>query len=519
VSRYRIILLWLLIYPACILAQDEFRVRDESYDQPEHTDQEGRTPIDWQAGTIEFDRRIGDDVRRLLDDVVFIHDDTRMFCDSAYLYSEANTLRAFSNIIIEVSDTVTIYGDQLFYDGNRRWAELTGNVRMVDPQMTLYTHYLEYDLNANTANYLDGGRIVDAENELISRWGFYYADNKEFFFRDDVVLINPEYIMETDTMMYNTATEIAYFFGPTTIVSDENTIFCRNGWYDTRNDIARFSRDAFFTNQEQSMTGDSVFYDRNTGYGRAVNNVLIRDSIENVVITGHFAEHFEEQGLSVVTRDAMLTMIADNDSLFLHADTLKSLYHKETDERQIFAYHRARFFRHDLQGLSDSIVYNMADSVIYMFHDPVLWSGMYQMTARNIEIKTTEDEVQWIQLHDAAFIISEEDTLGFNQMKGRSMVGYFRDNALWRVDVDGNGETIFFIREDDGSLAGINKAVSSNITIFVEGTEVTGIQFIRQPEATLFPPEDLPADDRLLRNFHWLDHRRPQDKRDIFEWR
>lgn len=174
--------------------------------------QDERTPIDWEASSFEFDRRIGEDVRRLLGNVVFNHEDTRMFCDSAYLYSEANSLRAFSNIVIEVSDTVTMYGDRLFYDGNRRWAELTGNVRLTDPQMTLYTDYLEYDLDNNTATYTQGGRIVDASNELQSLWGFYYADDKEFFFRDDVLLVNPDYIMETDTMRYNTSTEIAYFF-------------------------------------------------------------------------------------------------------------------------------------------------------------------------------------------------------------------------------------------------------------------------------------------------------------------
>lgn len=481
--------------------------------------QDESTPIDWQAKSASFDRQLGEDVRRLKGDVVFIHEDTRMYCDSAYLYSADNNLRAFSNIRILVSDTVTIYGDELFYDGNRRWAELTGNVLMTDPQMMLYTDYLEYDLDANTANYIDGGRIVDAENELTSLWGFYFADEKEFFFRDDVVLVNPDYVMESDTLMYNTVTEVAWFHGPTTITSEENTIFCRNGWYDTRNDIARFSRDAFFTNKEQSMTGDSVFYDRNAGYGKAINNVLIRDSIENIIITGHFAEHFEKEGLSIVTRDALMTMIADNDSLFMHADTLKTIHFEETDQRRLFAYHKARFYRSDLQGLSDSIVYDTADSTIYMFHNPVLWTEMYQLTARNIEVKSSGDAVQSLQLNEAAFIIAEVDTLGFNQMKGRSMTGHFRDNALWRVDVDGNGETIFFLREDDGELVGINKGISSNIVIFVDGNEITGIQFVRQPESTLFPPNELPADQRLLQNFEWLEHRRPVSKEDVFNWR
>lgn len=481
--------------------------------------QEETTPIDWEAGVIAFDRSIGEDVRRLLDDVVFTHEDTKMYCDSAYLYSEANSLRAYSNIVIEVSDTVTIYGDQLYYDGNDRLAELTGNVRMVEPDMTLYTEYLEYDLDENTANYIDGGRIVDKENELTSIWGFYYADDKMFFFKDDVVLTNPDYIMESDTLKYHTASETAYFHGPTTIVSEENTIFCRNGWYDTKEDVARFSKDAFFTNQEQSMTGDSVYYDRNRGYGRAKNNIFIQDSVENIHVTGHLAEHFEHEGRSVVTREAMMTMVAEEDSLFLHADTLKTTYEEETDERRVFAYNHARFYRTDLQGLSDSIVYQSADSTIYMYDNPVLWSEMYQLTADSIQIKLTEDEVHYVRLDQAAFIISEEDTLGYNQMKGRSMTGYFRDNELYRVDVDGNGETIFYVREEDGSLAGINKAISSDIVIFVDGTEITGIQFVRQPDATLYPPEELPEDDRRLRNFEWLEHRRPKNKSDIFIWK
>ncbi len=481
--------------------------------------QEERTPIDWEAGTIEFDRRIGEDVRRLIDDVVFTHEDTRMYCDSAYLYSEANSLRAYGNIFIHVSDTVSIYGNELYYDGDRRWAELTGDVRMVDPQMTLYTDYLEYDLDLNTANYIDGGRIVDAENELTSVWGFYYADDKEFFFRDEVTLVNPEYTMESDTLKYNTQSEVAYFFGPTTIVSEENTIFCRNGWYDTRQDLARFSKDAFFTNQEQSMTGDSVFYDRNRGYGRATSNVLIRDSIEDVMITGHFAEHFENDGMSVVTQEAVLTVITDNDSLFMHADTLKSVYAEERDERYFYAHHHARFFSNDLQGLSDSIVYSVPDSLIYLYHSPVLWSDVYQLTANTIEVKTDGREMLSVALDEAAFIISEEEDLGYNQMKGRNMLGHFRDNELWRVDVDGNSQTIFFIRDEDGDLVGINKAISSNVVIFVEGREITGIQFVRQPEATLFPPEDIPQEDRMLQNFQWQADRRPRDKWDIFEWR
>ncbi len=476
------------------------------------------TPVEYNASSLQYDKSLGADVRKLIGDVVFIHEDTRMYCDSAYMYTATNSFKAFSNIFIQVSDTVSIYGDQLDYSGNTRQAELTGNVVMEDPQMTLTTEAMRYDLNSNTANYYTGGHIREAENELTSTWGFYYADEKRFFFKEEVVLTNPQYVMVCDTLLYNTFSGVAYFLGPTSITSEENLILCRNGWYDTRNDLARFSKDAYISSNEHSITGDTLYYDRNLGYGRANQNVVIHDSIQNTLITGHFAEHFEKTGLSTVTQQAMLTVIAEDDSLFLHADTLKSVFYEEDQQRWVFAYNKAQFFREDLQGKCDSIVYSFADSTIYLFNDPIIWSGPHQMIANRIEVKTSQEQIQMVELFDAAFIVSREDTLGYNQVKGRKLTGHFNDNDLYRLDVFGNGETIYYVREEDGSLVGINKALASDIVIFFEEQRVTGIRFLDQPEANLFPPEKLDAEQRLLNNFQWLVNERPQSKKDIFSW-
>jgi len=475
-----------------------------------------KTPIDFQANSLQFDRQLGADARRLIGNVRFSHQGTVMYCDSAHLFSQQNRFIAFRNIFIQVNDTVNLYGDQLRYDGNTRIAELTGNVRMTDPQMTLTTNRLIYDLDRNTANFTDGGTIVNADNTLTSEWGFYFVDEKVFLFRDSVRLTNPEYLMTSDTLRYNTQTEIAYFYGPTTILSEENTIFCRNGWYDTRREIARFSRDAFLVQGQQSITGDSLFYDRNLGFGRASGNVRVVDNERNTVITGHLAEHFENEGLSTVTQEAVLIVIAENDSLFMHADTLRALYIEDTDQRFVFAYNQAKFFRHDLQGMADSIVYNFNDSTIYLYHNPIIWSDVHQLTARRMEILTSNEEVYLARLFEAAFIASQEGDLGFNQVKGRNITGHFTDNELTRIDVDGNGETIYFVLEDDGTLVGVNKAISSRIAIFVEDRQVAGIRFLENPEASLVPFEDLPEEERFLLNFEWHDDIRPRAKQDIF---
>jgi lipopolysaccharide export system protein LptA len=472
-----------------------------------------------RADEMRFDRSIAPDARRLIGDVRFRHEDAIMHCDSAWQFTVDNRFNAYGNVYIQVNDSVEIFGDKLYYSGKTRIAELHGNVKMIDNQMTLTTQHLYYNLETNTANYIDGGKIVDAENTLTSIWGFYYADDKNFFFRGDVELVNPQYVMNSDTLRYNTLTEVSYFFGPTTIVSDENTIFCKNGWYDTRNDIARFSRDAWFSNGEQYLSGDSLFYDRNRGYGKAINNVLLKDSVQNTLVTGHFAEHFEKEFFSEVTRNAVLTVIAQNDSLFLHADTLRSIHDEKNDRRLLFAYHKAKFFRKDLQGLSDSIVYNFSDSTIYLYKDPVIWSENHQLTASRMEIKTAEDSrIESIHLFDAAFIVSKEDTISFNQIKGRRIVGYFRENELRRIDVFGNGEALYYVRDEDEHLIGINKSLSSDMRIYLEDNMVSRIVLFTNADANLFPPEEIPMEQRFLQHFKWITDRRPQKKDDIFVW-
>jgi lipopolysaccharide export system protein LptA len=325
--------------------------------------------------------------------------------------------------------------------------------------------------------------------------------------------------MNSDTLRYNTYTEIAYFFGPTTIVSDENTIFCKNGWYDTRNDIARFSRDAWFRNSEHSLAGDSLFYDRNRGYGNAINNIILRDSVQNTFVTGHFAEYHEREFLAEVTQNAVLTLITQTDSLFLHADTLRSIHDSDNDRRFLYAWARAKFFKSDLQGLSDSIVYNFSDSTIYLYHNPVIWSENHQLLANRIEIKTTEDNrVKNVQLFDAAFVVSQEDPESFNQIKGRRILAHFAGNDLYRIDVFGNGEALYYVRDEDEELIGINKSLSSDITINLEENQVSSIVLFTDSDANLFPPEKIPQEQRFLQNFRWITDRRPQQKEDIFIW-
>jgi len=483
-----------------------------------------KTPIDFSAENMFSARHISHDAFRLVDNVKFVHEGSIMHCDSAIIFRDQNKLEAFSRIFIIVNDTVTISGKHLKYDGNTRIAELEGNVTLVDPKMTLTTSGLIYDLRNNTANYSTGGKIVDAENTLTSQWGFYYVDDRKFLFQGDVWLVNPDYDMCSDTLKYNTETEVAFFFGPTTIVGTENTIFCKNGWYDTRNDLASFSQEAKLQNEEQSLTGDSLFYDRNLGFGKAMKNVIMIDTVQNTIVTGHYAEHYEKEKISIVTDEALLKYINKEDTLFMHADTLRLVFPDQTENRAVFAYFNAKMYRDDFQAMADSIIYSFSDSIFYLYKSPVVWSDNNQLTAKHIEIHTSDENIKEARLIDAAFVVSQEDDIGFNQVKGKDIVGHFENGQMTKIVVTGNGETIYFVLEEieegqeeaKGDLVGINKAMAQRLTIYAEDNKVTGIMFYEKPDATLYPPEELPENQRKLLNFQWLDGYRPKKMEDIF---
>jgi len=468
------------------------------------------------ANTLEFDKSLGDDVKQLIGNVILKHENTYLYCDSAYLYSETNSVKAFSNVHI-TSTSVNIYGDYLVYDGNTKISEMHNNVKMIDGAMTLRTEHLNYNTKTNIGNYTTGGKITDAENKLTSIIGYYYADTKQFFFKDSVVLINPRYTMHSDTLMYNTNSEISYFYGPTTIISKENFIYCENGWYDTRNDIAQFNKHAYFQNNDQKLSGDSLYYSRNTGFGKAFDNITVTDTVRDIILKGNYAEYYEKIGKTIMTDKAVLIQVIEDDSLFLHADTLKAFFDSTHTGKFMFAYHHARFYKSDLQGVADSIFYSFKDSVISMYMSPILWTKENQLSSDTILIRMKHKQIDCMELYSSAFIISQDDTAKYNQIKGKMITGYFINNDLRKIKVKGNGETLYFVRDDGKKLIGINKAESENMLIYVADRDIKTISFSIKPEATLYPESDLSPADILLKGFRWEDQVRPNNKEDIFK--
>jgi lipopolysaccharide export system protein LptA len=469
-----------------------------------------------------FDRNKSEEFTRIIGNVIFKHEGMLLYCDSAYLYTIDNSLDAFSNVHIKVNDSTNIYGDSLRYIGNERIAELHKNVKLIDNEITLTTDHLVYDMKTNTGQYYEGGKIEDPDNTLTSIKGYYYSEKKDFFFKDSVKLVNKDYTMWTDSLIYNTGTEEVRFIGHSLIVTDSSSMYCEKGWCDTKKNIMIFSKKTFIFNGNQILFGDSIYYDKNNGIGIGYQNTALVDTLEKTIVKGNNLKYFAKLGLAIVTDSALLVQYEEADTLWLHADTLRAVFDTSTRKiKQLFAYNHTRFFRDNIQGICDSLVYNFQDSTISLFTNPVIWTEKNQLFADTIKMQLSNNIMKQLFLYNASFVISIDDSAEslYNQIKGKNMIGVFDSNELKRIYVYSKSETIYFLREDDGSKIGTNKAIAEDLIITVSKNELEAITFIKKPEATLYPNGELKAEDLLLKNFKWLGEKRPRDKFSIFFWK
>ncbi len=431
------------------------------------------------ANILKFDKDLGNGAKRLIGNVQFKQDNAVMFCDSAYFYSN-NALDAFGHVHIQQGDSVNLYGDLLKYDGNTKKALITKNVVASKGDMQLTTDVLNYDLATSIGYYTTPAKIINKENVLTSATGYFFSKTNDLTFKKNVVLTNPQFVINCDTMRYNTSSKITYFLGPTTIKSKDNLIYCEDGWYNTASDQSRFSKHSYIVTKEQKMFGDSLYYDRKKGIGRAIKNVQIIDTIQKINIKGEYAIHYELKDLSIVTENAMLTQMYEKDTLYLHADTLKAIGNTEKkevgarqdkpliskntdttntdkkptvnkqgsiDKKQVFAYHKVKFFKHDLQGKCDSLIYEINDSIMKLYGQPTLWSDQNQLTGDSMNVLVGNKSIQAIEIHGTGFIVSQEDSLHFNQIRGKYIKGFFKNNEMYRINVVGNGQTIYYAKD------------------------------------------------------------------------
>lgn len=462
------------------------------------------------------------DAQILIGNVAFRHDSVYMYCDSACFYEKTNSLEAFDNVKMVQGDTLFLYGDYLFYDGNTQIAQVRYNVRMENKNTTLLTDSLNYDRIYNLGYYFDGGTLMDEENVLTSEWGEYSPATKISVFNYDVKLVNPKFTLTSDTLRYSTATKIANILGPSDIVSDANHIYSELGFYNTQIGQAELLDRSVLTNEGKRLTGDSLFYDRVKGYGEAFDNVIMTDTVNKNILTGDYCYYNELTKYAFATKKAVAVDYSQGDSLFMHADTLQMYtYYLNTDSmfRETRAYHKVRMYRTDVQGVCDSLVFSSKDSCLTMYYDPILWNNNQQLLGEKIMIYMNDSTIDWAHIQNQALSVEQLDSTSYNQVTGKEMKAWFQGGEMRKVDVIGSVRLVYYPMESDSTLIGMNVSETSLLNMFLENRKMKKMIMSPKSNGTLYPMLQRPPEKMKLDNFVWFDYIRPLDKEDIFEWR
>jgi len=444
--------------------------------------------------------------------VYFIQDNTNIWCDSAFLYRKENRLEAYGHIrIFDAIDSVNITSDRLEYDGDSQFANLRDNVVYKEDSVVLYTDYLDYDLFSKSAVYFNGGKINDGENILTSKQGYYNAAGKSMSFKTDVELINPENTLRADSLFYDMVTKVAHTIGPTEIISSDGTVLQseKGGNFNMRVNKTTITAGEIET-ESYILRGDELYYDRDKGTNSAAGNVYMFSKKDDIIITGQTADNDEAQGITKIYGKPLMKKLFQEDTLYLSADTLVSIDDSLDVNKKLLAYHNVRIYRQDLQGKADSLYYALSDSTLFLFNDPVLWSEGNQIEADSMHIVFRNNQIYTLNLQLNSFMVLKDSMDHFNQLKGKNMVGYFKDNKIERLNVDGNSECIFFaLDEETQSLTGVNKILCSSMVIRFVDNKADNMSFYTNPEATFIPPHELQEPDTRLKGFVWREDERP----------
>ena len=225
-----------------------------------------------------------------------------------------------------------------------------------------------------------------------------------------------------------------------------------------------------------------------------------------------------------VTKNAVAIDYSQGDSLFLHADTLSMhTFHLDTDSmyREVRAYHKVRFYRTDVQGVADSLVFSSKDSCLIMYKDPVLWNENQQLLGEQINIYMNDSTIDWAHIINQALSVEQVpvDTTLFNQISGKEIKAYFEDGLMEKVEVIGSVRLVYYPMDSDSLLIGMNVSETSQLDIYLENQQLERMVMSPKSNGTLYPMSQIPLEKSHLDNFVWFDYIRPLNKKDIFIWR
>lgn len=519
---------------------------------------------------------VGNDVEAYGNVIIIQADTVKIFADSVFYFGDIRQSKLVGKVVLTDSKA-TLFTDQLDYDLNTKIAsyntgailenqgtKLTsdrgyydtkkdlayfgGNVKVADPEYSLTADTLIVNTDENISYFVaptniltkDGDQIYTekgffdskkeyAEFQLRPRFknedGFaraklirYAGKEDKVYLEGDAYFRNENQEAEAETIIYDTKNKQFSSVGGTTIKEEGRTIVSETSFYDDSLDVAVFVGNVCISDSNQIVCADSIRYNENTKQGQAFGNVVSRDTVEKITLECERLDYNDSTNYAVATGRPLMTTLVNDDSLYLAADTLYSFTRDSTgadSTRVLIAHRNVRVFKTDFQAVCDSLVYEASDSVFQFFVVPVLWSDTSQFTADTIRAFLKNEQIERVQMRQNSFLINSTDEVYFNQIKGRDIVAFFKDDSIRTMRVNGSGETVYYIQDEQKAYITANKTTCSRMTIIFENNEVRDILFYTQPQGQTYPMKKLNPKKLEMAGFSWRIKERPKSKFDL----
>lgn len=481
--------------------------------------------IHFTSDRLYHDASISRDGDILIGNVRITHDGMILTCDSAVVYENSHSFLAYGSVNMTQGDSISLKGDSLYYDGTQEFAQVFDNVEMRHGTLTLYTDILNYDRRDDRGFYDTGGKIVDRKMQLTSDNGEYFTNTKTAVFHYNVLLTNDSKdSLVTDTLYYDANIKLAHAIGPSNIMSGKSTIYTEDGYYSTTDGKAQMYQRPILFNEGKKLTGDSIFYDRETQQSFAYGHIVFTDEKNKMMLLGQYGWYDDKTGRALCTDSALAKDYSQgDDTLFVHADTLRmESFHLKTDSvyRNLMGYFHVRAYRNDMQMVCDSLSYTTRDSCMRLYKDPIIWSENRQILGEVISVYISDSTIDSIYVDQQALMIEQlADTTLFDQVSGNLMRAWFREGELNQCWVDGNGCVVNYPMEKDSTFLYSNYIEAAKLRAYIEKRKLQRLVGFPSPQCSTYPLGQAPPEKTRLKGFAWFSDIRPRDKNDLFEWR
>ena len=423
------------------------------------------------------------------------------------------------SVIVLMDRGMTLFADSLVYDAKQERVRFTGPTSIQENDLEIYTEKGYHDVKTensyfgNYPRYRRGSQMAEAEN--------IYYNSKE----GTIGLKTNAWIRDSlkeargDSIHFNEKTNWVYLYKDAFYKEGDRTLNGDEIKFNRSTQALEVSGRTDVTEGARTITGNQLLYSGDSDQGKAVGNVIVRDSSAGYSIyCDTLFYNKKEQKFQAKGHRPYISTRLDNDTLFLAADSLYSekIVRLQDTFQVLRAFSTVKIWSNRIQGLCDSLVYHGKDSMFSLMGTPVLWSDTTQFSGDTIDMFLAFKSIRQIQLYDNGFILNQSAKSLENQIKGRNITADFVEKKLNEVLIKGNSESVYFIQDDSKAYIGSNYIQCSSMIMHFDSLEqVNNIDFFTKPEGQMMPISK--GKLKILEGYNPRDAERPKTFEEIIE--